>query len=99
MSDSVLREDHGAVALVTIHRPQARNAIDSRAARRCGEALRLGLVNRVLDADRLLPEALRIAGRIASNAPVAVRTSLAPAARRTSTKRRCGPRRKPPPAR
>jgi enoyl-CoA hydratase/carnithine racemase len=43
--------------------------------------LRLGLVNRVLDADRLLPEALRIAGRIASNAPVAVRTSLALARR------------------
>lgn len=45
------------------------------------EALRLGLVNRVVAPDRLLPEALRIAARAAANAPVAVRASLALARR------------------
>ncbi|WP_076999821.1 enoyl-CoA hydratase-related protein [Variovorax sp. KK3] len=45
------------------------------------EALRLGLVNRVVPADRLLPEALAIAARVAANAPLAVRASLALARR------------------
>ena len=38
-------------------------------------ALALGLVNRVVPADRLLDEALALAGRIAENAPLAVRAS------------------------
>ncbi len=37
------------------------------------EALRIGLVNRVVPADKLLEEALAIAGRIAANAPLSVR--------------------------
>ena len=36
------------------------------------EAARLGLVNRVLEADRVLPEALAVAERIAANSPSAV---------------------------
>ncbi len=43
------------------------DAIDAR------RALELGLVNRVVPADRLLEEALALAGRIAENAPMAVR--------------------------
>lgn len=39
------------------------------------EALRVGLVNRVLPAAELMPEAIRIAERIASNAPLAVYAS------------------------
>lgn len=39
------------------------------------EALRWGVVNRVLPADRLLPEALAVAGRIAANAPLALRAA------------------------
>ncbi len=38
-------------------------------------ALQLGLVNRVVPADRLLEEALALAGTIADNAPLAVRAS------------------------
>jgi len=41
------------------------------------EALRLGLVNEVVPAKRTLPRALELAERIAANAPVAVRESLA----------------------
>jgi enoyl-CoA hydratase len=37
------------------------------------EALRIGLVNAVYPADRLLPEALAMAGKIAANSPRAVR--------------------------
>ena len=40
---------------------------------RAEEALSLGLVNHVVPADQLMPEALRMAGEIASNAPLAVR--------------------------
>jgi enoyl-CoA hydratase/carnithine racemase len=40
-------------------------------------AYALGLVNRVVPADRVVPEALALAERIAKNAPVAVRTSKA----------------------
>ena len=36
------------------------------------EAARLGLVNRVVEADRVLPEALAVAERIAANSPSAV---------------------------
>jgi len=39
-------------------------------------ALQLGLVNRVVPADRVLDEALALAGRIAANGPLAVRNSL-----------------------
>lgn len=38
------------------------------------EALRIGLVNEVLEADAVLPRAMAIAERIASNGPLAVRT-------------------------
>jgi enoyl-CoA hydratase/carnithine racemase len=38
-------------------------------------ALALGLVNRVVPSDRLIDEALELAGRIAANAPLAVRHS------------------------
>lgn len=41
------------------------------------EALAMGLVDRVVSADRLLPEALALAHRIAANAPVAVRMAKA----------------------
>jgi crotonobetainyl-CoA hydratase len=44
-------------------------AIDAR------EALRIGLVNRVVDAERVLEVALTMAARIAANAPLAVRAS------------------------
>lgn len=37
------------------------------------EALRIGLVNAVYPADRLMDEALKLAGKIARNAPIAVR--------------------------
>lgn len=37
------------------------------------EALRLGLVNAVYPADQLMDEALKLAGKIARNAPIAVR--------------------------
>ncbi len=37
------------------------------------EALRIGLINRVVPADRLMEEAVGIAGRIAANAPLSVR--------------------------
>src|SRR2546422_5230850 len=37
-----------------------------------GEAARLGLVNRVVEAEKVLPEALAIAERIAANSPSAV---------------------------
>ncbi len=40
-------------------------------------AFGLGLVNRVVPGDRVLAEALTLAGRIAENAPLAVRTSKA----------------------
>ena len=40
-------------------------------------ALELGLVNRVVPADRLIPETLELAERIAANAPLAVRHSRA----------------------
>jgi len=45
------------------------------------EALRLGLVNRVVHPAHLLPEALRVARLAARNAPLAVRASLALARR------------------
>ncbi len=38
-------------------------------------AAALGLINRVVPAEQLMPEALALAGRIADNAPLAVRTS------------------------
>jgi enoyl-CoA hydratase len=38
-------------------------------------ALALGLINRVVPADRLMEEALALAGTIAENAPLAVRAS------------------------
>jgi crotonobetainyl-CoA hydratase len=38
-------------------------------------ALQLGLINRVVPADRLLDEALALAGTVADNAPLAVRVS------------------------
>lgn len=44
-----------------------------------GTALRAGLVSRVVPADRLLEEALRLAGRIARNAPLAVQAARASA--------------------
>ncbi|MFB4319255.1 enoyl-CoA hydratase/isomerase family protein [Actinomadura sp. 21ATH] len=37
-----------------------------------GRAERIGLVGRMVDDDRLLPEALELAGRIAANPPLAV---------------------------
>jgi enoyl-CoA hydratase len=40
-----------------------------------GRAYELGLVNRVVPADRVLDEALALADRIAANAPLAVRTT------------------------
>ncbi len=40
------------------------------------EALRLGLVNRVMAPEHLIPEAMRIAALAATNAPLALRTSL-----------------------
>ncbi|MEG0508907.1 MAG: enoyl-CoA hydratase-related protein [Eubacterium sp.] len=39
------------------------------------EALQLGLVNAVYPADELMPAALKLAGKIASNAPIAVRNT------------------------
>lgn len=39
------------------------------------EALRLGLVNAVYPADQLMDECLKLAGRIAGNAPIAVRAT------------------------
>jgi len=39
------------------------------------EALRLGLINAVYSADRLLPEAIALAGRIAAGSPTAIRTA------------------------
>jgi enoyl-CoA hydratase/carnithine racemase len=39
------------------------------------EALRIGLVNAVYPADRLLPEALELARRIAANSPRAIRVA------------------------
>ncbi|MCP3962758.1 MAG: crotonase/enoyl-CoA hydratase family protein [bacterium] len=42
-------------------------------------ALRIGLVNRVVSRERLLDEALELASRIASNAPLAVKTARAAA--------------------
>lgn len=45
------------------------------------EALRLGLVNRVVAPEHLLPEALRVATAIARNAPLAVHASLSLARR------------------
>lgn len=41
------------------------------------EALRLGLVNRVVAPERVLPEALALAGQVASKSPVAVSAALA----------------------
>ena len=40
-----------------------------------GEAERWGLVNRVVEPDRVMPTALELAGAIAANAPLAVRAS------------------------
>ncbi|SEB18734.1 enoyl-CoA hydratase-related protein [Variovorax sp. YR216] len=45
------------------------------------EALRLGLVNRVMAPEHLIPEAMRIAALAAANAPLALRASLALARR------------------
>jgi len=45
------------------------------------EALRLGLVNRVVPPERLLQEAMRVASLAAGNAPLALRASLALARR------------------
>jgi enoyl-CoA hydratase/carnithine racemase len=39
------------------------------------EAYRIGLVNRVVPADQLLPEAVKLAERICRNAPLAVRAA------------------------
>ena len=39
------------------------------------EALRLGLVNAVYPSDQLMDEAMKLAGKIARNAPIAVRAS------------------------
>jgi enoyl-CoA hydratase len=41
------------------------------------QALALGLVNRVVPGDRVLPEAIALAGRICENAPLAVRAAKA----------------------
>lgn len=46
------------------------------------EALRIGIVQRVVEPDRLLPTALELAGKIAANAPIA--TQAAKAAARAS---------------
>lgn len=40
------------------------------------EAARIGLVNRVVDSDQLLPECRKLAARILSNGPLAVRYSI-----------------------
>jgi enoyl-CoA hydratase/carnithine racemase len=42
-----------------------------------GQALRWGLVNRVLPSDRLLPEAIAMASTVAARGPLAVRAARA----------------------
>ena len=54
------------------------------------EALRIGLVNAVYTQEELMPAALKLAGKIAKNAPIAVRT-----ARRPSTAASACPLRRP----
>lgn len=98
-------ERRGHVALVTIDRPEAMNALDFaanaelievwtgvrddddvRAAVLTGagdrafcagteEAFRIGLVNRICPRERLVDEALALAGRMASRAPLAVQAA------------------------
>src|SRR5919106_275367 len=91
-------EDRGHVRLLTLDRPERRNALSSalqadlvaellrapedgdvRAMLLTGEyvtsedAARWGLVNRLVDADDVLPTAMALAERIAANAPLSVR--------------------------
>jgi enoyl-CoA hydratase len=42
-----------------------------------GEALRIGLINKVVTPDQLLAAAIELAARIAKNSPMAVRTAIA----------------------
>jgi enoyl-CoA hydratase/carnithine racemase len=42
-----------------------------------GEAAQLGLVTRVVDPELVVPEAMALADRIAGNAPLAIRETLA----------------------
>ncbi|MDO4571893.1 MAG: enoyl-CoA hydratase-related protein [Clostridia bacterium] len=54
---------------------RARELIFSARSVKAEEALRIGLVNAVYPLAELLPEAMKLAGRIARNAPIAVRAA------------------------
>jgi enoyl-CoA hydratase len=64
----------GAVRLAEfVGWPMARDLIYTGRRIKADEALRIGLVNKVVDAARLIPEALELAEQIAANSPVAVK--------------------------
>ncbi|MCR5809050.1 MAG: enoyl-CoA hydratase/isomerase family protein [Clostridiales bacterium] len=63
--------------------PKALELIYTARIIRADEAERIGLVDRVLPPEELMPEAIKLASQIAANAPVAVRNAKAAARRFT----------------
>jgi enoyl-CoA hydratase/carnithine racemase len=74
----VLKQREGHVLVLTLNRPDRMNAIGGDVLTLLGRTLesseldRLGLVNKVVNADALMDEAMAWAQEIASNAPLAV---------------------------
>src|SRR5260370_1307342 len=81
MSDAVITEEDGGVLVITINRPQAKNAVNADVAMEialtgdCYTAERmaeLGFINRLAQPGEALAEAKILAAKIAENAPLAL---------------------------
>ena len=84
---AVLFEKKEKIAIITINRPEAMNALDGETLAKslemivCAdridarEALKMGLVSRVVPAKDVMAEAIKTAARICKNAPLAVRAA------------------------
>ena len=79
MYEAIRYEQADGVATITLHRPEVHNAMNERMREeltRCfdaREALRIGLVERVVPTGEVLPAAQALARTLADKAPVALR--------------------------
>ena len=69
----VTKKDH--IAVVTMNRPEALNALNKAVFTDLEVALEIGMVNHVVPADQLMDEAMKLAQKICTNAQKAIRAS------------------------